>query len=72
MTTMTSNFNLDSTPTRRFRQRLRAKAADPQSRPLRAHPKWHAFILLLDRYIMSSTPQLRPQFLELLDQADLL
>jgi hypothetical protein len=45
---------------------------DAQALPLHRHPQWTAFLDLLGHKIMTPHPDLRPLFLELLDEADLL
>ena len=47
-------------------------SADPQTLPLRQHPKWPQLVHLINRMILNHGPDLRSHFLELLDQADLL
>ena len=67
---MTLNFDIPNQP--EPRSRFRAKQPDPQSLPLHHHPKWMAFIHRFGHAILDRYPEFRPQFLELLDQADLL
>ncbi len=69
MNTMTDNFQtINPAP----RSVLQAEAIEsPQSLPLNRHPKWAAFLCKLGDMILDRHPDLRPPFLELLDQADL-
>ena len=67
---MTLNFNINHLFTRR--SRLKLASAAPASLPLRQHPKWKAFLVLVNNMILNGNPSLHPRFLELLDQADLL
>ena len=68
---MPLNFET-SNPPRQPCSRLRAPGLNPNSLPLNQHPKWMDFIRLFGDAILSQYPDFRPQFLELLDQADLL
>ena len=68
---MTINFKTNS-PRPLRSSLLPGPSADPQSLPLKKHPKWPQLILLFDRLILNHGPNLRPHFLELLNQADLL
>ena len=67
---MTFNFKTNSS--RPPRSLLQGPSADSQPLPLKKHPKWPQLILLFDRMILNHGPNLRPHFLELLNQADLL
>ena len=67
---MTLNFDIPNQP--EPRNRLRAQQPDPRSLPLFKHPRWPSFIQNLGHAILDRYPEFRPQFLELLDEADLL
>jgi hypothetical protein len=65
-------LNFQTNHPRQPRNRIHAPRTDPRSLPLNQHPKWMDFIRLIGEPIMTQCPDFRPQFLELLDQADLL
>ncbi len=68
------NFATPGTPPWQPRRLLLQPSSSqgPQSLPLHLHPKWTIFLDLLGHKILASHPEIRPLFLELLDQADLL
>ena len=68
---MTFNFKTNS-PRPMRSSLLPGPSADPQSLPLKKHPKWPQLISLFNQMIQNHAPDLRLHFLELLNQADLL
>ena len=69
---MTENFQTNSprTPRSRLQGPLHSQNVDPNSLPLNHHPQWHPFLHLLEKALLTRYPDFRPQFLELLSQAD--
>ena len=65
-------FNFKTNTPRPPRSLLQGPSADPQTLPLKQHPKWPQLVHLINRMILNHGPNLRPHFLELLNQADLL
>jgi hypothetical protein len=72
MTMTLPNFETQSQSPRKPRRLPRPQTPDAQTLPLRSHPKWTAYLHLLGHKILAPHPELRPLFLELLDEADLL
>ena len=69
---MTRNFQT-TPPAPRSRLRIGAVPnQNPSSLRLSQHPQWTEFIYRLGQAILTRHPDLRPHFLEQLDQADLL
>jgi len=69
---MTINFPKVSPPEPRSRPQRTQSAVSPQSSALREHPKWTEFVFRLGQRILSRYPDLRPVYLELLNEIDLL
>ena len=67
---MTPNFNLPNPPESRCRPR--SEKSSPESSPLHQHRQWPQFLNLFGKMILTRQPDLRPHFLGLLDQIDLL
>lgn len=67
---MIINFPNSSPPEPRRRATRNESDATPRSSPLREHPKRMEFVFRLGQRILSRYPDLRPVFLELLDEID--
>ena len=68
---MPHNFTTPNGQPRPLRSQLLTQNQSPDDSPsLRQHSKWLPFVRLIHNLILTMAPELRPQFLELLEQAD--
>ena len=69
---MPYNFTPPNGPPRPFRSQLLTPSQPQDKISLPQHPKWLPFVRLMHNLLHRVAPELRPQFLELLEQADAL